>query len=150
MRERLYEENKKNWEEFEKDVNNLLDNYHELLGLLKIIKIGELGKVNQVLNGLRNKTKEFLEKYDGDGNGTVDISELVEKRNELGADLRKEGPEEGGSKLGDIVQIIKDLEKEVINYRQGSSKKESKETNQQLENQTINEEQLMNQREEIM
>jgi hypothetical protein len=102
-----------------------LDNYHELVGLLESIKIGEYGEINKKLGDLKEKTHSFLKKYDTDGNETVDISELQEdqNRNYLAQDLslEKKAPEEGGSRLGDIAKAIRDLEREIINYRQGFS-----------------------------
>ncbi|CAH1756524.1 15467_t:CDS:10 [Entrophospora sp. SA101] len=72
------------------DTKNLLDNYHELFGILEKIEINKLGVVNRALNKLRDETKEFLQRYDKDENRTIDISELIEKRKEFGTDLNKE------------------------------------------------------------
>jgi len=121
-------------------VENLLDNYHELLGILEQVKKSELGKVNQALNDLRDKVKLFLDTYDelgesGQKNGIVDISELTsqEARKGLADDLVKEDKEKGGgSQLGDIVLAMKELEEEVIAYRQGSSKKEVEDKSNEL------------------
>ena len=123
IREKYYEKNKKNWEEFEKDTNNLLDNYHELLGILKMVKNSELGEVNQALNNLRSKTKDFLESYDKDKNGTIDIPELKDQRSKLGIDLTKENQEDGSgsSQLGNIIATMKNLEEKLVNYRQGTT-----------------------------
>jgi hypothetical protein len=128
----LYETKQKKWEEFLSDTENLLDNYHELLGILEQIKKSELGVVNQTLSDLRDKVEVFLNTYDEPGedgakNGVVDLLEIIEKKDFFGADLAKENLEKGGgSQLGDIVLAIKKLEGEVINYRQGISEKDKK------------------------
>jgi hypothetical protein len=113
----------------------LLDNYHELLGILEQIKESKVGVVNQALNNLRDKVELFLKTYDeeknGKGkNGLVDLSELIDGKKKFAEDLIKEDLEKGGgSQLGDIVVAIKELEKETTNYRQGISEKTIKETN---------------------
>ncbi len=111
------------------DAEEFLDNYHELLGILQMIRIGELGQVNKALGDLDNKVNEFLNTYDKPGengeekNGVIDISELTDQaaRRQLALDLDRENPEGGGSQLGDIVLAIRKLEKAIINYRQGLS-----------------------------
>jgi len=90
--------------------------------------------------GKRDKVKLFLDTYDelgesGQKNGIVDISELTsqEAREGLADDLVKEDKEKGGgSQLGDIVLAMKELEEEVIAYRQGSSKKEVEDKSNEL------------------
>ncbi|CAG8437371.1 6943_t:CDS:2 [Ambispora leptoticha] len=104
----------------------LLDNYHELVGLLKTVKIGKYGEVNKKLGILKKKTYEFLNQYDDDGNGTIDMFELQKGKEELAKDLNKENTE-GGSQLGEIVQALLSLEREIIEYRQGSSKETEEE-----------------------
>ncbi|RHZ35712.1 hypothetical protein [endosymbiont GvMRE of Glomus versiforme] len=136
IEQNLYDDKEKKWNEFLADSGEFLDNYHELLGIMEQIKKNELGKVNQALNSLRDQTKAFLEKYDEDDNGVIDISELIEKRKELGTDLSKEKAEEENSQLGDIVLAIKGLEREVTAYRQGSETGEvSQPGNQEVESQ---------------
>ena len=124
MKERLYDAKEKKWEDFIKDSENLLDNYHELKGMLEKIKASEVGEVNRALNNLRYKANKFLEQYDEDENGTVDLSELIDKREDFAEDLSKEN-----NQLSNIVQAILELEEEMINYRQGSAaeKREEKE-----------------------
>ncbi|CAI2173147.1 11933_t:CDS:2 [Funneliformis geosporum] len=86
-----------------------------LLGILKKITTGKLGEINKKLKELKIKVKAFLKKYDGDGNGTIDVSELTK------------------------------LEAELINYRQNSSlmeaDEEAMEENQEA-NQTAKETQI--------
>jgi hypothetical protein len=127
IKEKFYDAKEKKWEEFVKDSEELLDNYHELLGILQKIKVSELGEVNKALKNLNNKTNEFLKRYDEDNNGTVDVAELEKKRKILAEDLDKEDEIlGGGSQLGNIVQAILKLEEEIIDYRQGSiDKKEA-------------------------
>ena len=109
------------------DTKEFLSNYHELAGMLEQIKKSELGMVNETLNDLRHKTEEFLDEYDKDKNKTIDISELVDKRERLAADLRNENK----GQLGDIISAIENLEREVISYRQGILGEETKiQTNQ--------------------
>jgi len=97
---------------------------------LEQVKRSELGKVNQALNKLRLRVNLFLDTYDEpresgeEKNGVIDLLELINKKKELGEDLSKEKSEGGGSQLGNIVLAMKELEEEVIAYRQGSSKKE--------------------------
>jgi len=106
------------------------------LGILKKIKIGELGEVNETLIDLNNKTNKFLREYDEDNNGTVDVSELKEKREKFAEDLSKEDKDAGGgSQLGDIVQAILELEEVIIKYRQGSiDEEERKKIDLEIEN----------------
>ena len=108
------------------DTENLLNNYHELVGILKLTKDHKLDKVSEALEVLNGKVNEFLDAYDkpgasGERNGVIDIAELtsLEARQELAQDFAKERPEGGGSQLGDIVQAIIKLEEEIRKYRQG-------------------------------
>jgi hypothetical protein len=105
------------------DTKELLNNYHELLGIIERIRVSKVGKVNNSLNKLIFKTKEFLNEYDDDENGTIDVLELIDKREEFGEDLSKEKPGKGGSQLGDIIILVKQLENTIVNYRQGILKK---------------------------
>jgi len=145
--EELYAAKQKKWDEFINDAENLLDNYHELLGILEQVKKSDLGIVNQALNNLRDKVNLFLDTYDkpgedGQKNGIIDISELTsqEARKGLADDLIKEDKEKGGgSQLGDIVLAMKKLEEEVIAYRQGTvldRKQTEKEDDKQGEKET--------------
>nr|CAG8454448.1 11752_t:CDS:2 [Entrophospora candida] len=102
-------------------IYDLLDNYHELLGIIKKIKKSKLGSVNKVLNDLRSKTKKFLKKYDEDKNEVIDINELIKGRIKFATDLSKENLGEGSSQLGDIVLAMKKLEEEIVKYQQGYS-----------------------------
>lgn len=119
VNDQIYDAKQKKWDEFISDTENLLDNYHELLGILEQVKVSELGKVNEALNDLRTKTQLFLKRYDKDENRAIDISELIEGRRELATDLNKEKKESNTSQLNNIVLAIKILEGEVINCRQG-------------------------------
>jgi len=99
----------------------MLDNYHELMGILNQIEKKDLGEVNKVLNDLRKKVEAFLDKYDKDKNRTIDIFELIEKRDDLSTDLGKENKvNEGVSQLGNIVKTTKELEDKITKYRQGT------------------------------
>jgi hypothetical protein len=89
-----------------------------LLGILKQIKVGKLGSVNEVLKDLNNKVNKFLEEYDDDGNEEIDIDELTNEREKFTKEL---------SKVEEIIRSIKHLEEEVINHHQGSTdEKETK------------------------
>jgi hypothetical protein len=79
------------------------------------------GKVNKALKDLNEKVEEFLKTYDKDENKEIDLEELKNKRSELIQDLNKEKEEEAGrSKISEIVNSIKDLEKAIIEYRKFS------------------------------
>ncbi|WP_147411095.1 hypothetical protein [endosymbiont GvMRE of Glomus versiforme] len=120
------------WKEFLTDADMLLDNYHELLGIIKKLGTGsELGKVNKALKDLDTKAKEFLKIYDTDGNEEIDISELITKRQVLTQDLTKNNKE---SKLQLMVEAIKHLEDIVVAYQKnGSLIEEEKEKQESLE-----------------
>nr|CAG8484509.1 10661_t:CDS:2 [Entrophospora candida] len=77
---------KSNWYE------ELLDDYHELLGILKTIRSSELGQLNSVLKKLKEATEEFLREYDSDNNGVISVLELKENKNKkkLADDLNNE------------------------------------------------------------
>ncbi|CAG8840572.1 7983_t:CDS:2, partial [Gigaspora margarita] len=112
-------------------------NYHELLGMLSPIEIKELreGKVSQAVKKLSERSEEFLEIYDEDRNREIDLDELIKERWKLAQDL-----DEG------IVQTVKDLEREIVNYRKTSQYRTKDKTigqvkeeiEQQLENQLTN------------
>jgi hypothetical protein len=100
--------------------------------------------VNETINNLSDKVKEFLTVYDIDGNKEVDIDELVSKRHILFEDLGKNtsillvkstlsflGLNNNNNELLDkinkkeeeitlckIVDSVKQLEEAVIKYRQ--------------------------------
>jgi hypothetical protein len=97
----------------------LLNNYHELLGMLEKIEIGKLGSVNIALKKLDEVTDSFLESYDDDKNDTINASELIENRAKLAKDLSKD--EEESNQLNDIIKAIKELEDKVNKYRQGAT-----------------------------
>jgi hypothetical protein len=142
INDKVYDAKQNQWEEFVADTENLLDNYHELLGILKKIKTSKLGEVNRTLNNLRTKTKAFLEKYDqedkdGRKNGAIDVDELtsLEARKKFAEDLNKENNEGQVSQLGEIVQSMIQLEEKLIKYRQGNLVEESDEEEKKLVNQ---------------
>ena len=118
-KQKWYEEKSQKWEEFTKDAVELLDNYHELKGILESLRGYKIGKekLDEVLKDLDNRSKEFSVKYDEDSNGTVSVFELQIKKNKLAQDLDREKIEEGSSQLGGIFQAIKELEKEINKYR---------------------------------
>ncbi|CAJ0841880.1 10664_t:CDS:2 [Entrophospora sp. SA101] len=80
INDKLFEVRQAEWDAFVEDAKNLLDNYHDLQVMLGGIEKKEVGEVNTALNDLRDKTKTFLDKYDEDGNGTINVSELIEKK----------------------------------------------------------------------
>ncbi|CAI2167034.1 15858_t:CDS:2 [Funneliformis geosporum] len=94
-----------------------------LIGILKQVQIGETGIVNIALKNLKNEVDIFLKEYDKDGNEEIDIDELTNEREKFVNELIK---------LEEVAKMMKNLEKEVINYRQGSTKKEL-ETQPQIE-----------------
>ncbi|KLL04714.1 MAG: hypothetical protein MRERV_13c001, partial [Mycoplasmataceae bacterium RV_VA103A] len=118
----------KKWEGFCEDLEELLNNYHELLGILETIAVGEKGEVNEAIRGLDNVTQAFLVEYDKDENKMIDANELKEKKEELARDLDK-GEE---SQLKKIVEAIHDLKREVIGYYK-RNEKETGEIENQLE-----------------
>lgn len=128
LEERLKDKETK-WNEFLNDADTFSDNFNELLGMTKSIKIGSLGKVNKAFKDLKGKVDGFLKDYDEDENGEIDLEELKSKRKELAQDLLDN--EENG-KLQEIINAMKSLEDTVIAYRQGTLSEE--ETNQ-LKNQ---------------
>ncbi|RHZ36164.1 hypothetical protein [endosymbiont GvMRE of Glomus versiforme] len=137
MKERLYEAKQAKWDQFIDDADMFLDNYHELLGILKKIKVGELGAINQELKNLQEQVNHFLEDYDEDGNGEIDMEELTNKRDKLSQELKH---------LRAIVVAMEKVEDKVINYQQNGLveiKEESAETgenSQSQPNKLINEE----------
>jgi len=62
------------------------------LGILSTIRTGELGQLNNVLKRLKKTTEDFLNEYDTDNNGVINIFELKENKNKkrLADDLNKE------------------------------------------------------------
>ena len=56
---------------------------------LDLKKIDELkGAVNEKLKALNKKIKEFLDIYDQDNNGEIDVEELIDKRGDLAQELK--------------------------------------------------------------
>jgi hypothetical protein len=104
-----------------------LDKYHELLGILKQIKVGKTGVVNKALGELKEKVYIFLKEYDEDGNEEIDIDELTKERIKFSNEL---------SKVEEIVDAIKKLEDKVISYKQGDVVEEKDSPLPTRENQT--------------
>ncbi|CAI2190069.1 8895_t:CDS:2, partial [Funneliformis geosporum] len=98
------------------DTANLLDNYHELLGILEQVKVSKLGEVNEALNNLRTKTQLFLKRYDKDENRVIDISELIEERKDLATDLNKDR-EENNEETLETQKLEKSLFEEKEDYQ---------------------------------
>ena len=121
LNDKVYDVKQKKWDEFINDTKNMIDNYHELLGIIEKITIGKLGTVNEALKNLDKATDSFLKDYDQDKNWTIDVSELITKRSELAADLEKRTD----SQLRKIVSTIEKLENEIIKYQQGLVDKEN-------------------------
>jgi hypothetical protein len=124
LNDQVYDAKQKQWDEFINDAKNLLDNYHELLGIVEKITIGKLGEVNKKLKNLKINTNKFLVEYDEDKNKTIDLIELTEKEGlkKFISNLNKED-----SDLTNVVQAITQLEAELVNYRQNSSAMETDE-----------------------
>jgi len=135
-KQNLYEVKAEKWEEFTQDATELLDNYHELAGILKSLRGYKVGTVDKTLEDLDSKSGAFLTSYDTDGNDTVDLCELQDRKGTLAQDLSKENPKGGGSQLGDIVQAMIELEEEINKYRRGfyygASEEEDKEKTQNI------------------
>jgi hypothetical protein len=102
------------------DADNFLDNFHELVGILRQIKVGQLGAINEKFKDLQEKVYNFLSQYDEDGNEEIDINELINERIKFNKEL---------DKLEEIVNSIKELEKKVIDYKQGKLVEEKEEQN---------------------
>jgi hypothetical protein len=105
----FYEDKKAKWVEFKTDADTFLDNYNELLGILKQVEAGKLGTINEALKDLKDKVNKFLEEYDEDGDEEIDIEELTKNRKKFNSEL---------GKVEKIVKSMKYLENVVINYRQ--------------------------------
>ena len=139
IEENYYQKREDKWKEFLADADMFLDNYHELLGIIKGIKAGELGKVNQSFEGLKEKVNTLLNEYDqadenGEKNGEIDLEELIAQRAELAQSLDNKK-----SKLWEIVNAMKELEKKVTAYRQGISlEREMTDNSEKVNNQSEN------------
>jgi len=118
------------------------------MGMTKAIKFdSELGEVNKEFGNLKSKVENFLDEYDENKNQEIDLEELKNenKRKILAQDLAnkdKENKESNkDSKLQEIIDTMKELEKKVIKYRQGENIEGEKEIiptepeNQELEQQ---------------
>ncbi|KLL04506.1 MAG: hypothetical protein MRERV_20c031 [Mycoplasmataceae bacterium RV_VA103A] len=139
MKENFYESKKEQWNGFLEDVDNFLDSYHELLGILKKIKKEKEGTINQALNILRKKVDGLLSDYDKDKNGEIEIEELINERHKFNREL--------GS-IRKMMEAMTRVEDEVIKYQQGDSNEENieeKGMEQQLENKLITEQQITSQ-----
>ncbi|CAG8461815.1 14962_t:CDS:2 [Racocetra fulgida] len=95
--------------EFEKDADTFLENFNELMGILKQIEAGEVGTVSEALEDLKKQVYKFLNAYDEDRNEEIDIKELTNGRVKFAKELNK---------VEEIVEAMKELEEQVINYRQ--------------------------------
>ncbi|CAG8627296.1 20086_t:CDS:2 [Gigaspora margarita] len=115
MKESFYETKKEKWNEFLTDADTFLDNFNELLGTLQRIEGGQLGVVNIKLQELKKQVDNFLQDYDDDDNGEIDLDELINERVKFNQELRK---------LEEIERSMKELETEVVKYKKGSSRPE--------------------------
>jgi len=114
--EQILKDKKSKWKEFLTDADTFLDNYHELSGILVQFEIDELkGAVNKKLKALNENIKEFLDIYDQDNNGEIDVEELIDKRGDLAQELNKKE-----NKVQEIIDSIKQLEETMIEYRKTS------------------------------
>jgi len=88
------------------------------MGILKQFEKGSKlkGTVNKAIKHLNEKIKEFLEIYDEDGNEEIGIDELTDKRDKLIKDL---------DRMQGMIDAIKDLEKNIVEYRKFSYYEES-------------------------
>src|SRR6185312_13077391 len=108
------------------NTKSLLDNYHELVGMINPVEIGgDLGSTKEALDELKEEIQKFLNEYDkekddGQRNGMIDIDELTEQtaRKRFAEDLAKEKRGGEGSQLGNIIKAINELESAITNYRQ--------------------------------
>lgn len=111
---------KEKWNEFSTDAKTFLDNFHGLLGISERIAVSKFGKENETCKNLRNWVKAFLQIYDRDDDGLIDVEELIVERKYL-----NQGKD--ANLLGKMVIILKKLEEEIINYQQNDSSFSSKE-----------------------
>ncbi|CAI2194101.1 17286_t:CDS:2 [Funneliformis geosporum] len=103
-----------------------------LLGIVrKIDSYSELGRTNQIVKDLKERTEELLEIYDEDeegkeGYGEIDLEELTDKdkRTKLAQDLAKDKKEK------DIVVTYQKDDSTIEELRQKISEAESKKANQ--------------------
>lgn len=127
------------WNEFLDDADNFSDNFNELLGITRGIKVDDnkLGKVNEEFRKLKQRVNEFLDEYDTvEKNEEIDLEELIGKRTDLAKDIDKNNKE---SKLQVIIESMKKLEDQIIAYRQGIDRETEEITIQnQLEQTSIN------------
>ncbi|CAG8761319.1 2469_t:CDS:2, partial [Racocetra persica] len=91
------------------DADTFLENFNELMGILKQIEVGEVGTVSEALEDLKKKVYNFLNAYDEDRNEEIDIKELTNEQVKFAKELNK---------VEEIVEAMKELEEQVINYRQ--------------------------------
>jgi len=72
-------------------VENLWDNFYELIGIIEPVKDSFQGKakVDKALSHLNKAIYNFLKEYDEDGDEQIDIDELKIARGTLTDDLRK-------------------------------------------------------------
>jgi hypothetical protein len=122
LNDKIFEDKQKKWNEFIEDTKNMLDSYHELLGILEKIEIRKRGEVNKSLKNLDKAADSFLESYDVDHNETISVFEILEAKNrkKLAEDLSKKDDKEK-SQLDSIIKAIEKLENEVTKYRQGAT-----------------------------
>jgi Leucine-rich repeat (LRR) protein len=116
--DKVYNAKETKWNEYLVDADIFSDNFNELSGMTKAIKFDpKLGEINKEFENLKNKVERFLDEYDNDGNQEIDLGELVDKdkRKVLAQDLI----DKEESKLQEIIDVMKQLEKKVIAYRQG-------------------------------
>ena len=133
INDQIYETKQSKWDEFLTDASTFLDNYHELMGILKQFeKSSKLkGKVNKTIGELNEKLEAFLKIYDDDGNKEIDIDELTTEREKLVGDFEK---------LRELIDSLKKLEEAVVEYRKFSYyeeniKKEDKQQDTKVEHQ---------------
>ncbi|CAG8562480.1 3897_t:CDS:2, partial [Paraglomus occultum] len=126
----------------------IVDNYHELLGILEKIEQKDLGKVNETLNNLRKVTKTFLDTYDKEDkekdirkNGVIDIDELIgdKPRAEFAKDLIQNLVLKKNT-IKKVCQELKELENEEIKAALNSLKNRTGELQKILAEHSSNEE----------
>lgn len=106
----LYDERNKKWTEFLDNTDTFLDNFNELLGIIRGVKFSKWGKVNKTLQELNKEVNEFLNVYDKNDDREIDIDELRIERPKFSKQL---------DKVEKIVDAIRALEKVIIDYKQG-------------------------------
>jgi len=106
---------KRHWENFINDCENLGNNFDELTNIIKPIENFSLEKLKTPSEVLSNKVYSFLEKYDKNKDGIIEVHEL--KIEEFAWDLKKNWRKWKQKRLKEIAWEIQNLQKEVIKFQ---------------------------------